>query len=138
MKKIKDERLVLKNLKNIKIGFLIQTIGILGILAYERMTQGSEAMRSNPLWFVLIITNTALAFLSMDISVDHEHLKKHPKKSLIISVIVIALMSIAVGFFVPFSSETGQISRFIVGGLFFIGVIIPYIYMYYLRNKKMD
>lgn len=138
MKKIKDERLILKNLKNIKIGFAIQTFGILAILGYDWFTQGPEAMRGNPLWFVLIMTNTVLAFLTMDISVDHERLKKRPKKSLIIAIAIITLMSIAVGLFVPFSSESGQISRFIVGGIFFIAVIIPYIYIYYLRTKKLD
>jgi hypothetical protein len=35
MKKIKDERLILQGLKNIRIAFLILTFGILAILIYD-------------------------------------------------------------------------------------------------------
>lgn len=58
-------------------------------------------MHESPLWLVFIILTTALALFSMDISVAHEARKKTPKRSLIISI-VIALISIAVGIFVPF------------------------------------
>lgn len=40
MKKIKDERLIIQNLKNIRIAFIVQTIGISAILIYEVVTKG--------------------------------------------------------------------------------------------------
>ena len=72
MKKIKDDRLILKNLKNIRGAYIIQTLGIFCILGYDWITRGSEAMFESPLWFVFIVSTTALTFFSMDISVAHE------------------------------------------------------------------
>ncbi|WP_269139891.1 hypothetical protein [Rossellomorea arthrocnemi] len=40
MKKITDERLKLQNLKNIRVLFLFQSAGIIGILAYDFITSG--------------------------------------------------------------------------------------------------
>lgn len=48
MKKITDERLILRNLKNIKITYIVQTIGILSILGYD-FFRGLDRMRENPL-----------------------------------------------------------------------------------------
>lgn len=50
MKKIKDERLVLNNLQDIRIIYIVQTIGILCILGYAFFQGGLEEMRANPLW----------------------------------------------------------------------------------------
>ena len=44
MQKIKDERLKLKNLQNIRITYGVQTLGILGILIYEWVTKGIDGM----------------------------------------------------------------------------------------------
>lgn len=76
MKKIKDERLIMKNLQNIKVAYIIQTLGIIGILGYDLITKGLAGMRDNPLWYVFIITSIISAYLSMNISVDHENSKK--------------------------------------------------------------
>lgn len=138
MKKIKDERLILKNLKNIRGAYIIQTMGIFGILGYDWITRGSEAMFESPLWFIFIVSTTAGLFFSMDISVAHEVHKKSPKRSLGISTVIIALISIVVGIFVPLLSKFSPINGLIVGGVFFICVIIPYIYMYYIRTKQQD
>lgn len=51
IRKITDERLKLKNLKNIRILFLIQNIGIIAILGYDLITKGMAGMTSNPLLF---------------------------------------------------------------------------------------
>ncbi|GIN86208.1 hypothetical protein J6TS2_25940 [Heyndrickxia sporothermodurans] len=53
MKKIKDERLILQNLNNIRIAFIVQTLGIIGILGYDLFTNGIDEMRNNPLWISL-------------------------------------------------------------------------------------
>ncbi|WP_034536298.1 hypothetical protein [Carnobacterium inhibens] len=138
MKKITDERLILKNLKNIRNAYAIQTLGILSILGYDWITRGSEVMYKSPLWFVFIVSTTALTLFSMNISVDHEVRKKAPKRSLIISIVIIALISMAIGIFVPFTGKSGPINGLIVGGISFICILIPYIYIYYLRTKQQD
>lgn len=138
MKKITDERLILKNLKNIRNAYAIQTLGILSILGYDWITRGSEKMYESPLWFVFIVSTTALTLFSMNISVDYEVRKKSPKRSLIISIFIIALISIAVGIFIPFTGKSGPINGLIVGGIGFICIFTPYIYIYYLRTKQQD
>ena len=80
MQKITDERLKLKNLKNIRVLFLVQTIGIIGILGYDLVTKGMNGMTANPLWYVLVLTGVVSAYLSMGISVDHESSNKSPEK----------------------------------------------------------
>lgn len=113
-------------------------MGIFGILGYDWITRGSEAMFESPLWFIFIVSTTAGLFFSMDISVAHEVHKKSLKRSLGISTVIIALISIVVGIFVPLLSKFSPINGLIVGGVFFICVIIPYIYMYYIRTKQQD
>lgn len=49
--KIKDERLQLKNLKNIRIVYIVQTIGMILILGYDFINEGISGMTDNPLWF---------------------------------------------------------------------------------------
>ena len=83
MKKIKDERLILKNLKNIRIAYIIQTVGILGILGYDLVTKGLDGMRENPLWLVFMITTVISAYLSMSISADHESNENPRKRALV-------------------------------------------------------
>ncbi|MCA1201683.1 hypothetical protein [Priestia flexa] len=41
MRKIKDERLIVQNLKNIRVAFIIQTLGILSLLVYDGLQNGS-------------------------------------------------------------------------------------------------
>ena len=138
MKKINDERLQLQNLKNIRILFIIQTIGIIGILGYDLITKGMDGMRENPLWFVLILTGVVSAYLSMSISVDHESSKKSPNKGMTISLIVIAIISIAVGVFVSLTDGYSPVNGIIIGGIIFICALVPSLYIYYLRMKRQD
>ncbi len=53
MKKVKDERLLIENLKSIRFAFLFQTIGIVGILVYSGVKDGVTALLNNPLWILL-------------------------------------------------------------------------------------
>lgn len=138
MKKINDERLQLQNLKNIRILFIIQTIGIIGILGYDLITKGMDGMRENPLWFVFILTGVVSAYLSMSISVDHESSKKSPSKGMTISLIVIAIISIAVGVFVSLTDGYSPVNGIIIGGIIFICALVPSLYIYYLRMKRQD
>ncbi|WP_040209104.1 hypothetical protein [Neobacillus jeddahensis] len=138
MKKIKDERLVLQNLKNIRIAFIIQTLGILGILGYDLVTKGLDGMRENPLWLVFMITTVVSAYLSMSISVDHEENYKSPKRTLSMSLIILIIISIVVGFFVSLTDGFTITDGGLIGGILFVCGLLPTIYIYYLRTKQQD
>jgi cell division protein FtsW (lipid II flippase) len=138
MKKITDERLVLQNLKNFRIAYIVQTVGILGILGYDLVTKGLDGMRENPLWLVFIITTVISAYLSMSISADHENNKVNPQKSLSISLVVLVLISTVVGFFVSLTDGFTITNGVIVGGILFICGLIPIVYIYNLRKKRQD
>lgn len=136
MKIITDERLKLKNLKNIRVLFLVQTLGIIGILGYDLVTKGMDGMTDNPLWYVLIITGIVSAYLSMSISIDHESSEKSPKKGLIISLIVSAF--IAVGFGVLIFLTNDMAISILIGGIVFVCFLAPSLYIYYLRKKREE
>lgn len=138
MKKITDERLVLQNLKNIRILYLIQTFGIICILAYDFATKGLEGMRQNPLWLLFMITTAIGAYLSMSISAAHESDKINPKKSLIISVIVVTFISIGIGIAISITDGYQIVDGIILGGVIFICGLIPAIYIYNLRKKQQE
>lgn len=138
MKKIKDERLKLKNLKNIRLAYIVQTLGIIAILAYDLIRKGTDAMKGNPLWFVLIISTTALVYSAMDISVDHEKDSKSPKKSFIISFLILLIISAIVGIFSSNTSGSNRVKGLIMGGIPIICGLVPIIYIYYLRKKRLE
>jgi hypothetical protein len=138
MKKITDERLSLQNSKNIRIAYIIQTIGIIGILGYDLVTKGLDGMRENPLWLVFILTTVISAYLSMSISADHENNKINPQKSLSISLIVLVVNSTVIGFFVSLTDGFTIINGVIMGGIIFICGLIPIVYIYNLRKKRQD
>lgn len=138
MKKITDERLVLQNLKNVRIAYIIQTIGILGVLGYDLVTNGLDGMRENPLWLVFMITTIISAYLSISISADHESNKINPQKSLSISLVVLILISVVVGIFVSLTDGFTIINAVIMGGILFICGLIPIVYIYSLRKKRQD
>src|SRR5690625_7877061 len=59
MKKIKDERLLLKNLKNIRIAFLVQSIGLFSVLTYIALTEGPREATGN-LFFTVFLLSMAV------------------------------------------------------------------------------
>ncbi|WLR42635.1 hypothetical protein LC087_18460 [Bacillus carboniphilus] len=134
MQKIKDERLVLKNLKNIRLLFGIQTAGIIGILGYDFMTKGVEGMTDNPLWVLFIITSIISAYLSMSITVDQEKKKVDSKKHLTLSILFILFVSTVIGLYAFITN--GIMNGFILGGVVLICGLAPVIYLYYLRTKN--
>lgn len=136
MKKIKDERLVLKNLKNIRTAYVIQTLGIIGILGYDVIQGGLDQMRSNPLWSVFMITTVISAYLSMSISVDEYPSQKSPKKGFLISLIVVTLISVAAG--IAISLSTGIGTGILIGGVIFVCSVPPCAYIFYLRKQRQD
>ena len=138
MKKIKDERLVLKNLKNIKITYMVQTLGILCILGYELFQGGLEQMRANPLWTLFILTSVVSAYLSMSISVESEKENINPKKSLWISTVVLLAISSVVVYLTSITPNYGWKEGILIGLIILICGIIPVYYVYRLRKKKED
>lgn len=138
LKKITDERLKLQNLKNIRILFLVQNIGIIGILGYDLVTKGLEGMTENPLWFVFMITMVVSLYLSMSISVEHETNSKHPKKGLNISILILVIISAVIGIFVSITDGFNVRDGLIMGGILFICGLIPVIYLYYLRKRRSE
>lgn len=136
MKKIKDERLIMKNLQNIRIAYIIQTIGILGILGYDLVTKGMDGMTDNPVWYVFIVTAIVTAYLSMNVNVDHENRKKDPKKRLYLSILIITVLSFLIGLLVINTDGYKLMNGVLIGGIIFVCCLIPVLYTYYLRNKR--
>lgn len=65
IQRIQDERLALKNLQNIRYVYVLQTLGIIGILAYKFVAEGMNSLIENPSLLMLFIVSTILlAFLS--------------------------------------------------------------------------
>lgn len=133
-----DERLALKNLQKIRIAFIVQTVGVVGILGYDLVTSGMERMLENPLWIVFIGAMTVNAYLSMNISVDHENTKKPAKKGLIISMIVVAAISIAIGILTTLSEGSTVKDGIIIGLVIVICGLAPSFLVFHLRRKRDD
>ncbi|HDR7892371.1 hypothetical protein ABEY61_21325 [Bacillus toyonensis] len=137
MKKITDERLVLRNLQNIRILFFVQTMGILCILGYDLIHGGFEHMRDNPLWMLFIITSVVSAYLSMSINVQQEHTKKNPKKSLLTSLLVLVVIVLGTSYLTSISPESSTRDGLLLGIILFICGLIPILYVYKLRMKQL-
>ncbi|MDY0854339.1 hypothetical protein SPE26_23505 [Bacillus thuringiensis] len=136
MKKITDERLILRNLKNVRITYVVQTIGILCILGYEFFQGGIDGMRENPLWMVFILTSVVSAYLSMSVSVEHEKEMRNPKKLLIVSMVVLTIIVGTVAYLISITPKFGWIDGLLVGAILFICGCIPMYYVYRLRVKQ--
>ncbi|OPA76257.1 hypothetical protein BVG16_18860 [Paenibacillus selenitireducens] len=136
MKKITDERLILRNLQNIKIAYIVQTIGVLCILGYEFFKGGLEGMRENPLWMVFMLTSVVSGYLSMSVSVEHEKELKNSKKSFIVSLIVLTVIVVAVTYLTSITPNSGWIDGLLIGVILFICGFIPMYYVYRLRAKQ--
>jgi hypothetical protein len=137
MKKITDERLAIQNLKNIRISYIIQTLGIIAILTFDAITKGIDGMRENPLWLIFIVTAVVSAYLSMGASVDYENNNTNPKKGLGISLAVLVLISAVVGYFVT-RTDGSAVNGIIMGGILLVCGLIPVAYIYKQRTNRLD
>lgn len=138
MQKIKDERLQWKNLQNIRVAFAVQTLGIVSILGYDLVTSGMEGMRNNPLWFVFIVTSVVIAYLSMNISVDHERTEASPKKRRNRTLGVLIFVAILIGVFTALLDGSTVTSGLIIGLVILICGGIPLWYIYLLRKRRQE
>ncbi len=117
MKKIKDERLILQTLKNIRIVFLFQYIGVVGILGYIGFTEGMDQITKTPLWLLFMLTSILLAYLQLSVSIDVEEGEKEIKltpyyKLVLRSLIVGIVMAII---YIIFSPERPLLEAILTG-----------------------
>lgn len=138
MRKITDERLILRNLQNIRITYIVQTIGILCILGYEFFKGGLVGMRENPLWFVFLLTAIVYAYLSKSVSVEQEKEIKNPKKSCMVSVAVLTVIAVTVGYLSSITPNVRWTDGLLLGAVIFICGFIPLYYVYKLRMRQAE
>lgn len=131
-----DERLVSKNLQKIRVAYTIQVIGIVGILGYDFIAGGIDAVKQNPLWIVFILSTVVLSFLSMNTSVDHENDKVSAKKGLGFSTIAITLISIIIGTLTSFSNGFNTIDGVLTGLIFLVCGLIPFLFLFSIRGRQ--
>ncbi|SET74071.1 hypothetical protein SAMN05421676_107145 [Salinibacillus kushneri] len=140
MKKIKDERLILQNLKNIRIAFLVQSAGIVAILLYETISKGFSEVSDNPLWFVFILTGVILSWLNLRISVDMDD--KSGKKApgpYYPKVVIAAVVGMVSALLVKFGPDGGSTrNAIIIGIVLFVCFLASYSFVHYLRKKRSD
>lgn len=138
MKKIKDERLYIHYLKISRVILIIQTFGILAILAYEVSTLGFSQARENPLWFLMIVTGAVYAYLQSSISIDQESKKVNSKKSLIISLSIVGVIALVLGLASAMTDGGTPVNGLILGLVFFVCGLVPSVYIYNLRKERED
>ncbi|MED0968858.1 branched-chain amino acid ABC transporter substrate-binding protein [Bacillus paramycoides] len=140
MKKIKDERLILQTLKNIRIAFLFQSIGIIGILGYIGFTEGMDQITKSPLWLLFILTSILLSYLQLSISIDVEESKKEIKltpyyKLVLRSLIVGIIMAII---YIIFSPERPLFEAILTGSILFVCFLTSYSVSYLIKKRRLQ
>ncbi|WP_445486619.1 branched-chain amino acid ABC transporter substrate-binding protein [Niallia sp. 03133] len=138
MQIIRDERLKLKNLRNIRIAFLFQTICIIGILIYDGVKYGLNAVMDNPLYLVILGTSILLGYLNITISVDvyDDHVKKPGPyyKTIFYSLAVGIIFSFITVLTPDGTTKTG----IIVGSVLFLCFFCTFTFAYFLRKKRYN
>ncbi|WHY28293.1 branched-chain amino acid ABC transporter substrate-binding protein [Bacillus wiedmannii] len=140
VKKIKDERLILKTLKNIRIAFLFQSLGIIGILGYIGFTKGMDQITKSPLWLLFILTSIVLSYLQLSVSIDVEDGEKDIKltpyyKIILRSLIVGTIIAII---YIIFSPERPLFEAILTGSIFFICFLISYSVSYFIKKRRLQ
>lgn len=140
MKKIKDERLILQTLKNIRIAFLFQYTGVIGILGYIGFTKGMDQITQSPLWLLFILTSILLAYLQLSVSIDVEESEKEIKltpyyklvlRSLIVGIIIAII-------YIIFSPERSLFEAILTGSIFFICFLASYSVSYFIKKRRLQ
>lgn len=138
MQIIRDERLKLKNLRNFRTAFLFQTICIIGILIYDGVKHGLNAVMDNPLYLVILCTSILLGYLNITISVDvyGDHIKKPGPyyKTIFYSLAIGIVFS-----FITVLTPDGTIKAgMIVGSVLFVCFLCTFTFAYFLRKKRYN
>ncbi|MFT8312077.1 MAG: branched-chain amino acid ABC transporter substrate-binding protein [Sporolactobacillus sp.] len=140
MKRITDERLILVNLKNIRIAYVCQTVGMLAILFYTAFSSGVHAAFQSPIFFVLIVTTILLSFLQMGVTADVETTEGKRKKVLPYYALVLISLAVGVlmGMIIWLTDRQHPSNAWISGTVFFVCFLGSFSVMYYLKKKRMD
>ncbi|NMD71206.1 branched-chain amino acid ABC transporter substrate-binding protein [Bacillus sp. DNRA2] len=139
MKIIRDERLAIQNLKNIRVAFIFQTISILGILLYDGISNGISRFTDNPLWLVFIGTFVVMGYLNLRISVDEYDTQSNKKQgpyyiNLLISLVVGVIFSV-ITILTPDGTARDAV---IIGGVMFGCFLFSFTVVYFLRKKRYE
>lgn len=136
LKKIKDERLMIKNLKIIRVAFLVQTIGILIILVKDFIDE--KAVFGSPLFFVLIVTVLVLNVMSMPISLEYfEPKKKSVLNSYPKILFISALIGVGMTFLYLFlSPDRSVMEAIIAGGILSVCFLFSFSILYFIQKKR--
>ncbi|PEJ66611.1 branched-chain amino acid ABC transporter substrate-binding protein [Bacillus wiedmannii] len=140
VKKIKDERLILKTLKNIRIAFLFQSLGIIGILGYIGFTEGIDQTTKSPLWLLFILTSIVLSYLQLSVSIDVEEAEKDIKLTPYYKIILRPLIAgtIIAIIYIIFSPERPLFEAILTGSIFFICFLISYSISYFIKKRRLQ
>ncbi len=140
MKKIKDERLILKTLNNIRIALRFQSLGIIGILGYIGFTEGMDQITKSPLWLLFILTSIVLSYLQLSVSIDVEEGEKDIKLTPYYKIILRSLIvgTIRAIIYIIFSPERPLFEALLTGSIFFICFLISYSVSYFIKKRRLQ
>lgn len=137
MKVITDERLVIKNLKNIRFAFAFQTLALVGILLYDGITKGFNHITDSPLWLVLILTSVILGYLNLGISVDSYESEKQTRKIPYYLLVLCCLaLGVIVGLLTKITSSTSLADSTIIGLVVFLCFLGTFSFGYFVIKKR--
>ncbi|WP_270393645.1 branched-chain amino acid ABC transporter substrate-binding protein [Bacillus paranthracis] len=140
MKKIKDERLILQTLKNIRIAFLFQSLGIIGILGYIGFTEGLDQITKSPLWLLFILTSIVLSYLQLSVSIDVEESKKDiqliPYYKLVFRFLIVGIIMAII--YIIFSPERPLFEAILTGSILFICFLVSYFVSYFIKKRRLQ
>ncbi|WP_242301470.1 branched-chain amino acid ABC transporter substrate-binding protein [Bacillus cereus group sp. BfR-BA-01361] len=140
MKKIKDERLILQTLKNIRIAFLFQSLGIIGILGYIGFTEGLDQITKSLLWLLFILTSIVLSYLQLSVSIDVEESKKDiqliPYYKLVFRSLIVGIIMAII--YIIFSPERPLFEAILTGSILFICFLVSYFVSYFIKKRRLQ
>ncbi|HDR4869043.1 MULTISPECIES: branched-chain amino acid ABC transporter substrate-binding protein [Bacillus] len=140
MKKIKDERLILQMLKNIRIVFLFQYIGVVGILGYIGFTEGIDQITKSPLWLLFMFTSILLAYLQLSVSIDVEEGEKEiqltPYYKLVFRSLIVGIVMAII--YIIFSPERPLFETILTGSILFICFLVSYSVSYFIKKRRLQ
>ncbi len=138
MQKIKDERLILKNLQNIRFAFVVQTVGILFLLGYDLIMKGYEKMIANPLWFVFMTAMIVLILLSINISVEYDRSKRSAKQILKIGLLILLAVSGMIALLISITPGYDILNGLMMGLVLFICGLLVLSYVYLVKKDTEE
>ena len=136
-KKIKDERLLIKQLKSIRIAFWFENLCIIGVLLYYGIKNGFVNISQNPLWLILVSTSALTLYLQIPISIDMESDKTNKNKqgAYYGKVLISLAIGIIIGLIMVLSGNQIH-NSVIIGAVIFVCFLTPSTIIHYLRKKQ--